>query len=196
MTSRSIGPVGSRSAAIVLFLIALGVSFSVTAVPVLVLNSGYQRDLDDLHRQLVRYESIAAKDSELRGHLASLQRAQASSGHLLRSDSLMVAAAEMQADLEKIADAHETQLVSTRILDADGDAEDEVGLMRVALDVQARGTLENLVNSVYALEASPTLFFIEDFSSRIASMRRMRGQEPQSIFEARFTLVGYMAEMQ
>lgn len=194
MSTVTTGSTASRLAAVALLVLTLGASLSVTALPVWMLNSRYQSEVDDLHQRQTRYESIRDKDAELRRYLASLQRAQASSGHLLRSDTLMVAAAEMQAALEKIADSNNTPLLSTNILESDDDQED--GLQRVALSVRSRGTLPDLVESIHAIEASPTLFFVEDLMMKLASTRRIRGQEPQTIFEATFTLVGYMAELQ
>lgn len=194
MNTKARRAIAARAAAVALLVVALGVTLSVTALPVWLVNSEFQDELDGLQERLTRYEHIAESDADLRRYLARLERAQASGGHLLRSESPMVAAAEMQAALEKIADANDTQLISTQIVEYEG--KDDAELVRVALSVRARGMLGQLIESVHALEASPTLFFVEDFVMQTANTRRARGQEPQKIFETTFTLVGYMATLQ
>lgn len=194
MTDIHLKPAHSRLAALALLAIAVAMLFSITVVPVWAVNAGYQARLDDLNDQLLRYERIADHDVELRRYFTTLQQAQSSDGHLLRSNSPMLAAAEIQAALEKVTDASDAHLVSTRILEPD--EADEGNLTRVALSVRARGTLQDLVQSIHSLESNPMLLFVDDFAMQLANTRRIRGQEPQRYFEASFTLAGYMAKAQ
>ncbi|MDH4108018.1 MAG: type II secretion system protein GspM [Gammaproteobacteria bacterium] len=164
---------------------------SVTVLPLWLVNSGYQARIDQLQERLQRFGAIAAQDPELRRRFADLQRAQSSRGHFLAGDSEATAAAELQRIIKEISSANGTQLLSTQILPA----ADEDGMLRIGLRVRISGAMPGLMESVYDLESNEVFLFLENFSMRQATGRRIRATVPLEGFEANFDLIAYMQEM-
>lgn len=183
-----------RALACAILLTLTAAVLSVTVVPLWVVNANMRTSIRDLSNQLVRYESIAEQDTELRRHYAKLTEARSSSGQLLKSESESVAAAEMQRAVRSITDANQASLLSTQILPA-ADL-DEEGLQPVGLRVRIRGALPGVIQSVYELESNSMLLFLENFSLRIAGDRRLGNEPATRFFEAQFDVIGLMSVLQ
>jgi hypothetical protein len=84
--------------------------------------------------------------------------------------------------------------MSTQILPAVKDD----SLTRVSLRVRIRGPMEGLVESLYELESSLALLFLDNLSVRAAvSVRqRLRVENNNLPFEANFDVTAYMMETQ
>lgn len=181
----------SRALAVCLLLLALSGLFSATALPIWLVNDNLQERVDDAREKLARYNSITQQDRQLRQYYSRLTRTRSSSGQLLQSESEAVAAAEMQRVMRAIADANFTELVSTQILPSS--ALDEEGLRPVGLRVRVQGTLPGLIRTIYGLESNSMLLFLEEFSLRIASNRRIGQESAVRRFEANFDVIGFMS---
>jgi len=131
-------------AAIVILAVAVGIAFSVTALPLWLANVSQRENIDQLHERLQRLRQVAVMDADLRPKYAQLKRSQLSNGHYLKSDTVAVAGAELQRIVKKIATANRTQLLSTQILPAGN----ESGFIRIGLKVHLRGSLPGNSGSV------------------------------------------------
>jgi general secretion pathway protein M len=183
-----------RQLAVGLLVIAAILLLCVTILPVTLANRALNGEIETLHGRLQRLETIASQDEELRARYAKLRQNQAARGYFLQGDSEAVASADLQRILKNITTAHGTQLMSTQILPA----VKEDSLTRVSLRVRIRGPVEGLVESLYELESSMALLFLDNISVRTAvSVRqRLRIENNNLPFEANFDLTAYMVEAQ
>jgi general secretion pathway protein M len=163
-------------------------------LPAALANRALNSEIETLHERLQRLEVIASQDEELRSRYATLRQNQATRGYFLQGNSEAVASADLQRILKDITAAHGTQLMSTQILPA----VKEGSLTRVSLRVRIRGPVEGLVESLYELESSLALLFLDNVSVRTAvSVRqRLRPANNNQPFEAHFDLAAYMTEAQ
>jgi len=183
-----------RQLAVGLLVIAAILLLCVTILPVTLANRALNGEIETLHGRLQRLETIASQDEELRARYAKLRQNQATRGYFLQGDSEAVASADLQRILKNITTAHDTQLMSTQILPA----VNEDSLTRVSLRVRIRGPMEGLIESLYELESSLALLFLDNISVRTAvSVRqRLRVENNNLPFEANFDLTAYMMEAQ
>jgi len=183
-----------RQLAVGLLVIAAILLLCITILPVTLANRALKGEIETLHGRLQRLETIASQDEKLRGRYATLRQNQATRGYFLQGDSEAVASADLQRILKNITSAHGTQLMSTQILPA----VKEDSLTRVSLRVRIRGPVEGLVQSLYELESSLALLFLDNISIRTAvSVRqRLRVANNNVPFEANFDLTAYMMEAQ
>lgn len=183
-----------RQFAVGLLVIAAILLLCVTILPVTLANRALNGEIETLHGRLQRLETIASQDEELRARYAKLRQNQATRGYFLQGDSEAVASADLQRILKNITTAHGTQLMSTQILPA----VKEDSLTRVSLRVRIRGPIDGLVESLYELESSLALLFLDNVSVRTAvSVRqRLRPANYNQPFEAHFDLTAYMTEAQ
>lgn len=174
-----------------ILVVAIGLLFSVTALPLWMANTSRQETLDLLHERLLRYEQIAAKDGKLLPQYQELKRAQMSSGNYLKSNTVAVSGAELQRLAKEIASANSAQMVSTQILPAAY----EQGLIRVTLKVRLRGPLPAILQSFYDIETNDVYMFLDNVSMRKSSVRRRPGQIDTHPMEADFDLMAYMPDI-
>ena len=183
-----------RQLAVGLLVLAATFLLCITALPAALANRALNSEIETLYERLQRLEMIASQDEELRSRYATLRQNQATRGYFLQGNSEAVASADLQRILKDITAAHGTQLMSTQILPA----VKEDSLTRVSLRVRIRGPIEGLVESLYELESSSALLFLDNVSVRTAvSVRqRVRPTNRDQPFEAHFDLTAYMTEAQ
>ena len=183
-----------RQLAVGLLVLAATILLCITVLPAALANRALNSEIETLHERLQRLEMIASQDEELRSRYATLRQNQATRGYFLQGNSEAVASADLQRILKDITAAHTTQLMSTQILPA----VKEDSLTRVSLRVRIRGPIEGLVESLYELESSSALLFLDNVSVRTAvSVRqRLRPANHKQPFEAHFDLAAYMTEAQ
>jgi len=190
MISR-LGNSQKRGLARVLLAVAVGLVFSITALPVWLANAARQDTLDALHERLLRYELIAARDGELLPQYRALKQAQMSAGNYLKSNTVAVAGAELQRMTKAVATVNGAQVVSTQILPA----ANEDGFARIALKVRLRGELPTILRSFYDMETDDVFMFLDSISLRESNIRRRPGQLELHLMDAEFELVAYMPEI-
>jgi len=179
-----------RRLAVALLATIVAAVLSVTALPAVLANASYQREIVRLQGQLLRLRDMAEHDEELRRQYAELRRAQSSRGYFLKGDSEAVASADLQRIIKGIAAANGTQLLSTQILPANSENE----LTRISLRVRVQGPLTGVIESLYALESNSVLLFLDNLSLRTAESRRLLRAVQDQRFEAQFDLVAYVTE--
>lgn len=190
MISR-LGDSQKRVLARVILVVAVGLVFSITALPLWLANAARQDTLDELHERLLRYEQIAARDAELLPQYRALKQAQMSAGNYLKSDTVAVAGAELQRMTKAIAAVNGAQVVSTQILPA----ANEDGFARIALKVRLRGELPAILRSFYDMETDDVFMFLDSIGLRESNIRRRPGQLKLHLMDAEFELVAYMPEI-
>ena len=177
-----------RKLAVGILGIAVVLVLLLVIVPVWNANADYAAQIDHLQIRLQTLRSRAAADTQLRPRYEQLVRAHAAAAHHLKSDTEAVAAAELQRIVKTIASNNATQILTTQILPT----AEENGLVRVALKVRVRGSLQGIVQSIYDIESNQTFLFLDKLSLRDGTRRRIRGTAEVNQFDADLDLVAYM----
>jgi len=178
-----------RLLTLAILVVALGAVFSVTLLPVLLVNRHYQETIAELESRLQQLQRAAAIGDTLQPQYEQLKRWQTSDAHYLKSNSAALAAAELQRLVKRIIVAKNAEVVSTQILTT----RQEEGFDRVSLKVRIRGQLENIVQAFYAIETGDPFVFLDNVSVRASRGRRVRGQATAlQNMDIDMELIGYM----
>ena len=184
-----LNPGQRRLLALAILVLALGVVFSVTVVPVLLANQHYQDTINSLESRLQQLQRATAIGETLQPQYEQLKRWQTTDAQYLKSSSTALAAAELQRLVKRIVVAKNAQVMSTQILTT----RQEEGFDRVSLKVRIRGELESIVQAFYVIETAAPFIFLENVSIRASRGRRVRGRTaPLQTLDIDMELIGYM----
>lgn len=188
---QGLSPQRQRQVAVAILVTVVTIMLSVTAVPVWLANSSRQDTLNQLQQRLLRYEQLAAQDSDLLPHFKELKQTQMLAGNYLKSNTVAVAGAELQRMVKDITSANSAQMISTQILPA----ANEQGFIRVALKVRLRGPLPAILKSLYDIETNAVFMFLDNVSLSDSTA----GGRPRQIVvqqtDADFDLIAYMPDV-
>jgi len=178
-----------RLLALAILVLALGAVFSVTVLPVLLVNRHYQLTIADLESRQQQLQRAATIGDALQPQYEQLKRWQTTGAQYLKSNSAALAAAELQRLVKRIVVAKNAEVMSTQILTT----HQEEGFDRVSLKVRIRGTLENIVQAFYDIETGEPFVFLDNVSVRANRGRRVRGQiSTLQTMDIDMELIGYM----
>jgi general secretion pathway protein M len=178
-----------RLLVLAILVLALGVVFSVTLLPVLLANRHYQETIAAMENRLQQLQRAVAIGDTLKPQYEQLKRRHTSDAHYLKSSSAALAAAELQRLVKRIVVAKNAEVVSTQILTT----RQEEGFDRVSLKVRMRGQLESIVQAIYAIETGDPFIFLDNVSVRASRGRRIRGKMPiLQNMDIDMDLIGYM----
>jgi len=182
-------PKQRRLLALAILVLALGAIFSVTVLPVLLVNRHYQASIADLESRRQQLQRAATIGDALQPQYEQLKRWQTTGAQYLKSNSAALAAAELQSLVKRIVVAKNAEVMSTQILTT----RQEEGFDRVSLKVRIRGTLENIVQAFYDIETGEPFVFLDNVSVRANRGRRVRGQASSlQTMDIDMELIGYM----
>jgi len=193
-----LSPMQSRVLALGILVLVLILLFMLVLGP---LFSRFLRDSEsiaDLEQQLSRYQALAAELESSQQQLQTLQAQNPAAELYLPEKKAALASARLQQRLNQLLDRIGGQVISTQDLPLSrGEA-----LPSVALNVQLRAELEQLVKLLHGVETSKPLLFVDELeiigNPRLAvtnlSRRNIRTQN-QSLTQlnVRLELRGYTA---
>jgi len=169
-----------RLLALAILLIVLCIIYSITVVPVLIANQHYRETIAGMESRLAQLQRAAAIGTSLQPQYEQLMRWKETDSHYLKSNSAALAAAELQRLIKRIAVAQYAEVLSTQILTA-------------SQEQDLRGTLEKIVQVIYAIETSEPFMFQDNISVRAKSGRRGRSKIPApQRLDVDLELIGYM----
>ena len=184
-----LNPKQRRLLALAILVLALGVVFSVSLLPVLLANQHYRETIASLESRLQKLQRAAAVGDSLQPQYEQLKRWQTSDAQYLKSNSAALAAAELQRLVKRVMVAKNAQVVSTQILTTRA----EEGFDRVSLKVRLRGELENIVQAFHVLETGEPFVFLDNVSVRASRGRRVRGKVTTAqTLDVDMELIAYM----
>lgn len=184
-----LNPKQRRLLALAILVLALGVVFSVSLLPVLLANQHYRETIASLESRLQKLQRAAAVGDSLQPQYEQLKRWQTSDAQYLKSNSAALAAAELQRLVKRVMVAKNAQVVSTQILTTRA----EEGFDRVSLKVRLRGELENIVQAFHVLETGEPFVFLDNVSIRASRGRRVRGKVTTAqTLDVDMELIAYM----
>jgi general secretion pathway protein M len=184
-----LNPGQRRLLALAILVLALGVVFSVTVVPVLLANRHYQDTITSLESRLQQLQRVTSIGETLQPQYEQLKRWKTTDTQYLKSSSAALAAAELQRLVKRIVVSKKAQVMSTQILTT----RQEEGFDRVSLKVRIRGELESIVQAFYVIETAAPFIFLENVSIRASRGRRVRGHTaPLQTLDIDMELIGYM----
>ena len=184
-----LNPKQRRLLALAILVLALGVVFSVSVLPVLLANQHYRETIASLESRLQKLQRAAAVGDSLQPQYEQLKRWQTSDAQYLKSNSAALAAAELQRLVKRVMVAKNAQVVSTQILTTRA----EEGFDRVSLKVRLRGELENIVQAFHVLETGEPFVFLDNVSVRASRGRRVRGKVTTAqTLDVDMELIAYM----
>ena len=173
--------------AIAILALVLAMIVILTIAPLWAVNRHYQDTIDGLGNRLNILQRTVSSSSELQSQHEQLERSLASNRHYLKSTSEALAAANLQAFVNRIAVSKGMEVLSTQILPAS----EEAGFTRIALKVRTRGMLDNTVKVFHALETGQPYLFLDNVTVRGIS-RRSKITTTAQMLNVDFDLIGYM----
>ena len=163
--------------------------YGLVIAPLIVAYDQVETALVETDALVVRYARIAQKGPDLEQRLAALEKRQFASGVYLEGDSDSLAAATLQERVNATVQSGGGKLRSVQILPTKTDG----GFQRVSLRVQLTGTMRNLFDIIYALEAGRHHLFIENLDVRNRrARRRARLEDSDPELTIRFDVTGYL----
>jgi len=191
-----LSPTQSRLLALGILLLMLILLFSLVIGPLVGRFVSDGESIADLKQQLDRYQSLAAELESSQRQLQRLQSENPASDLYLPEQKAALASARLQQHFNQLLDQSGGQVLSTQDLPL---SRDEL-LPGVAIQVQIRAEIEQLVKLLYGLETSKPLLFVDDLeiiaNPRLAvPYRPRRNSQVQSqqlsLLNVRFKLLGY-----
>jgi general secretion pathway protein M len=173
--------------ALAILVLVTSILVTITVVPLWIANRHYMRTIESLDDRLVILQMAAATGSKLQSQHEQLKRLLANDRHYLKSASEALASANLQGIINRIAGSKGMEVLSTQILPARAESE----FTRVAIKVRMRGTLDNLVTVIYALETGQPYLFLDNISIRTRRLRSSNDSIGQML-DVDFDLIGYM----
>lgn len=185
-------------------ILALAILIVIVVVAVtLILEPLYNRyvtardEIDRLDHQISVYKRVASGLLESEAELAALRQNNPTADLYLAETKPMLAAAELQQQLNRMVSNAGGQVVSTQILQRNTDTV----LPTVALQVHVRSEIDELVSLMHQAESGKPLLFIDNLviSAAVRSVpqrvNRTRPNRPDSqrlpSLDVRFDLIGY-----
>ncbi len=178
-----------RWLALAILLLFLGGILSVTALPVWLASRSNQNIIADMENRLDHMRRAATISTSLRPQYEQLSRWHGSNTQYLKSNSIELAAAELQRLVKRIAVANNTKILSTQIL-ATGRNEENT---RVVLKVRMNGELESIVRLFHALETGEPYLFLDNVTIKASGGRRsQRKVSTRRNLDVDLELAGYL----
>lgn len=184
-------------ALIILFLL-IGIAFSLTAAPLMSLNTHYLDNIDRLEQRLQILNRKVGTGDELRAKQIQLNHFLAINRHYLTSSTEALAAADLQGIIKRISKSSRAEVLSTQNLPP----VKELGFTGVVVKVRMRGKLGNLVRVFHSLEADKPYLFLDNVSIRSRAQhsrkinfkggRNARTLDLVETLDVEFDVTGYM----
>ena len=150
-------PLTSRMAAVLLLFTAILTGYALVVEPII---SGYSetgRQIQEARDQLMRFERAAAMRPALVRQMKELDERRTSGGYFLAGSTDALAAAGLQDQVRALVLEKGGSIRSIQPMP--GVAAD--GLTRITLRVQMAGTIQTLLDVLYALETGNPILFID-----------------------------------
>ncbi|WP_051302553.1 type II secretion system protein GspM [Sedimenticola selenatireducens] len=169
-----------------LLLLVLLLLFLLVVLPWQRQNATYDETLRDWQVRLQQFrektEDRAALEAQLNdpGHDASVRT------DYLRGSTPALTGAELQQKIKTMVEATGGQLLSTQLVLPSGE---EARVPKVSVKVRMIGDTADLLKTLYAIESSRPILFVEDVAVRSA---RKRPSELSEMLNINLTVVGYM----
>ncbi|MFP4533082.1 MAG: type II secretion system protein GspM [Desulfobacterales bacterium] len=136
--------------------------------------------------QIKKFQSETARKKSLQKQKSILQkRLKKLEGSLLKGTTPSLAAVDLQDFIKKIAEAHEIEISSTRVLNVETEA-DEAKYALIPVRFSITAGVREFKNLLYEIEAAPRLLIVTDLS-----VDTLHSQKPGKI-RAHVTVAGVM----
>jgi len=150
-------PLTSRTAALLLLLTAILAGYALIVEPIISGYSETDRQIEEARDQLARFERAAAMRPALVKQMKELNERRTSGGYFLAVSTDALAAAGLQDQVRDLVIEKGGSIRSIQPMP--GVASD--GLTRITLRVQMAGTIETLLDVLYALETGNPILFVD-----------------------------------
>lgn len=180
----------SRILAILLLVVVLLLLIRLLLWPLWLSWSAYGDRIDSLHNRIDVYERLVASVDTDRQRLTELQQSLPTRDWYLSETTPALAAARLQQLLLQQVNRTSAQVISTQIINTSGDSP----LPAISIQVHLRGELSDLVDLLYAVEASQPVLFIDNLTVLSNPRRRVSNRPNRRAIpslDIRFDLTGY-----
>lgn len=164
-----------RIAALLILLGVIGAVASAALLPVLIASQNYEGSIKDLRFKLEKYEQTGRLESSLKARLSRLASQGMSDEDLLAGASTAIAGANLQALMKQRVGSSNGRLVSTQILPASSDG----NMDRISIRAQFTGDIEALQRTLYTIEFSRPLLFVDNLQIQAKRQSRRRIRRPR-----------------
>ena len=179
----------SRPFAIALLLLAvLAVGLAVFGPP-LALYRAQATSIEDSTRELETYRRLVGSKAELQQQLAGLSRRSAASQYYVQGATPALASANIQKYLNNLATRNGAEVVSTQIVAAQSDAENN----EVSLRVHMRADIDAAMTVLHSVESGRPMLFVDDLAINARPVRGRTPEDPPTVqLDMQFELKGYI----
>jgi general secretion pathway protein M len=179
----------SRSFAIALLLLAILALALVIFGPPLALYQAQANTIDDGRRELATYRRLVGSKAELEQQLAGLSRRSATSKYYVQGATPALASANIQKYLKSIVTRNGAEVISTQIVAAQNDAEDN----QVSLRVHMRADIDAAMAILHSVESGRPMLFVDDLAINARPVRGRTPEDPPTVqLDMQFQLTGYI----
>jgi len=158
--------------------------------PALASRLNFNERRGELELQLAKYKKAEQQLIQLKNQISQLNNNSSQKAYFLENKPDTLAAADLQKRLKTLIESHDGQIVSTQpIVDQDNDL-----FSKVTVKLHMRGNINTLQETLYALEFSRPLLFVDNIiiqnrARRSASTRNQPNADPLDI---RLDVTGYI----
>ena len=195
----TLSPSQSRLLALAILIVAVVAAITLIFEPLYNRYVNARDEIEQLEHQISVYKRVASGLLESEAELEALRENNPIADLYLTETKPMLAAAELQQQLNRMVSASGGQVVSTQILQRNT----ETVLPTVALQVHVRNEINELVNLMHQVESGKPLLFIDNLvissAVRRAPQRVSRARQRQNrpvrqrlpSLDVRFDLIGH-----
>jgi hypothetical protein len=181
-----------QAVAVGILMVFIVVVLSITLLPIWTVNSSYRTTIGQMQDRLQQLRENVESGARLQPRYAQLKRIQMSNKRHLNSDTEAVAAAELQRIIKDIVVENGAQIVSTQILPTSQKQAQQEVFLPVSLKVRLRGTLADVVDTLYDIETGETFLFLDNVIMRDSTGGRSTRAKSNTKLDVNFDLTAYM----
>lgn len=180
-------PLQSKSIALILLLLVIGLAVAAVATPAVMLHRHYDEAIENATDNLIRYRRFSEQAPAIKLEIDRISALNAKK-FFIKTNNPSLAASDIQDAVKQIIESRRGKLLSVQILPA----KDEGKYRKIGLTIQANVTPLALQQILHGIESRDPLLFIDSVSIRAGQGRLYRPQpgiEPE--FGLQMTLHGY-----
>jgi len=175
-----------------ILLLGLFFLYYLLVSPALANRANFNGRYDELELQLAKYKKAEQQLEQLKNQISQLNDNPSKKAYFLKNKPDTLAAADLQKQLKTLIESNDGQIVSTQPIED----QDKNLFSKVTIKLHMRGNINALQETLYGLEFSKPLLFVDNIiiqnrARRSASARKKPNANADQL-DIRFDVTGYI----
>lgn len=190
----SVRPGLRRILALAILIAALALIWGVAVVPLQNRFEQYSESISQSRALLARHNQIIASKDVLQANIERIKQSRILKNGFFQARSTEIATADIQKIVKNAVEKSGATLVSVQVLPP----EMEKGFQKIGVRVRMSGQINSLQSTLYVLETSWPLLFIDELDVRVRTSRRTRRRQradEDGHLRIHFDATGYLRRM-